>query len=479
MMKMNQRRKTKIVCTIGPSTDSYEAIEKLAGLGMNVARINLSHGTPKEQENRSKWVNELNESLKCKIACMYDTRGPEVRTGNAKEKVMLAEGSEIKVTWDGAETTAKGISLTYQDLDKVVSPHDKIFLADGNFELEVLEVKAKEITCRVNTGGLLGSFKNVCIPGANLDLPTLDDLDLEYLKTGAKYGMDFVAQSFVRSEEDVMTLFEFLHELGSDAQIIAKIELGAAVERIERIISASDGVMVARGDLGVQIPIEKIPIVQKEIIRKCNRQGKPVIVATQMLESMINNSRPTRAESTDVANAVLDGADAVMLSGETANGKFPFKAVQIMAQICTEAETIYEPLVDYKKLAESKPVAAIAICHSAAQLAWELEASAILTPTYSGFTPKHVSQLRPKTAILALTPYDRIARKMSLIWGVETLIYSPKVNSETSMEMAVQEARRMGYVHEGEKVIVTSGIPLGLTGSTNTVHVHRVEAGKN
>lgn len=472
---MNEKRRTKIICTIGPATESYESLEKLANLGMNVARINLSHGPYKYHEHKVKAINELNEKRREKIAILLDTRGPEIRTGKTRtaDKIPLLEGNEVTVVNDNSECTANHISMAYPGLEKSVKPKSKIYMADGNFELEVVEIKGKEIKCKVRVGGDLGSNKNVCIPDADNTLPTLSESDLDDIRNGAKNGADFVAQSFVRGPHDVLKLTEFLQEHDSDAHVIAKIELASAVQQIDQIIAASDGIMVARGDLGVQMPIEKIPAIQKMIVRKCNNAGKPVIVATHMLESMTSNPRPTRAEATDVANAVFDGADCVMLSGETAAGKHPFKAVQTMSNICVEAEAIMDsPKLQNDML--SKMDISTAIGQASCKIADDLGAEAIITPTIRGFTARRIAQQRPKARIIGLTPKDRVAKKLSIVWGVHPLVYATEVNDEHSMTRAVDEAKKCGHVKDGDLVVVTGGVPLGLSGSTNTIHVQRV-----
>ena len=471
-------RKTKIVCTVGPACDSPDAMRLLAESGMNVMRFNFSHEDAAAHRARITRLNEVNESLAQKVAVLLDTQGPEIRTGPVKDnaKVQLVEGSEVIVTNKFCESTPQRIYMTYEKIPQRVSKGMSILVADGNFELEVLETDgSSEVTCKVIVGGMLGSRKNVGIQGMDVDLPTLTERDIELLKVGVDCGADFVAQSFVRTPDDVLELMELLHENGSDAAIIAKIEDPTGVANLDKIIAASDGVMVARGDLGVQTPLEQVPRVQKTIIKKCNSAGKPVIVATHMLESMITNPRPTRAEATDVANAVYDGADAIMLSGETAVGKYPLKALQTMALIATEAEKTLE----FKGL-EPGPLplshsVSTAIDRASCQLALDLGASAIITPTSKGFTPRSVSKNRPRASIIALTPDVRVQRKLALVWGVEALKYPSAVNSENMMIEAVKAAKESGLVQSGQTVIVTAGIPLGATGSTNTLRVQVVE----
>ncbi len=471
-------RKTKIICTVGPACESPEMMLQMAQSGMNAMRFNFSHEDAAAHRTRITRLNEINESLDRKVAVLLDTQGPEIRTGPVKGggKVQITEGSEITVTSRFCETTPQRVFVTYERLPEMVSKGMQVLFADGNFELEVLETNGSdEVRCKVTVGGMLGGRKNVGVPGMEVDLPTLTERDVELVKVGAECGADYVAQSFVRSPEDVLELMEILHENGSDAAIIAKIEHGTAVSNIDKIIAASDGAMVARGDLGVQIPLEQVPPVQKSIIRKCNAAGKPVIVATHMLESMIANPRPTRAEATDVANAVYDGADAVMLSGETAVGKYPLKALQTMAAIASEAEKT----VDFKGLERSPfplPYSiSSAIDRASCQLAFDLGAIAIITPTSKGFTPRSVSKNRPKAEIIALTPDKRVQRKLSLIWGVQAITFSPLVNSENMMIEAVRAAKEHGLIQPGQTVVVTAGVPLGASGSTNTLRVQVVD----
>ena len=473
-MQKTHNRKTKIVCTIGPATESLEGIRKLADAGMNVARINLSHGSLKTHEQKLSNIRTVNESRTDKVAVLLDTRGPEIRTGKAPVKVQLAEGAELEVTSDGAPSTNEKISLNYANLPKIVQPGSSIFLSDGNIELEVVQVQKKSVKCKVKIGGELGSNKNVCIPGANLELPTLSKDDLSDIKEGARWGIDFVAQSFVRGPEDVLELMEVLHDAGSDAHMIAKIELASAFDQVDRIIAAADGLMVARGDLGVQVPIERIPAMQKAMVQKCNEAGKPVIVATHMLESMTTNPRPTRAEATDVANAVFDGVDAVMLSGETAAGRYPIKTVEMMARICVEAEKSKVSHALSRPAEFVKPSMSYAISRSACSLADDLDADSILVPTSGGFTARLVAQQRPGAEIIALTPDVRVINKLALVRGVHALLFKAKVQSEGTMQQAIEAAHKSGFVKDGDLVVVTGGVPLGLTGSTNTIHVQRV-----
>ncbi|MFA6329280.1 MAG: pyruvate kinase [Candidatus Micrarchaeia archaeon] len=473
-MQKPHSRKTKIVCTIGPATESLEGIRKLADAGMNVARINLSHGSIKTHEQKLSNIRTVNESRRDKVAVLLDTRGPEIRTGKAPVKVQLVEGAGIDVTSDGAESSNEKISLNYANLSKIVAPGSSIFLSDGNIELEVVEVQKKAVRCKVKVGGELGSNKNVCIPGADLDLPTLGKEDLSDIKEGARWGIDFVAQSFVRGPEDVLELMDVLQAAGSDAHMIAKIELASAFEQVDRIIAAADGLMVARGDLGVQVPIEQIPAMQKKMVQKCNAVGKPVIVATHMLESMTVNPRPTRAEATDVANAVFDGVDAVMLSGETAAGRYPIKSVEMMARICVEAEKSKVSHALSQPDSFVKPSMGYAISRSACGISDDLDADSIIVPTTGGFTARLVAQQRPGAEIIALTPDVRVVNKLALVRGVHALLFKAKVQSEDTMQQAIGAAHKSGLVKDGDLVVVTGGIPLGLTGSTNTIHVQRV-----
>ena len=481
-------RKTKIVCTIGPATCSQEAMEHLAKSGMDVMRVNLSHESPETHEERIRLFNETNHRLNKRMGLLMDTQGPEIRTGNVVDgKIFLKEGDFVVVTGKPVEGTAREFSVSYKDLPRLAEKGQKIFIADGVIELRVKSSSKTEMECEVIAGGEMGNHKNVSAPGVAVELPPLTPSDEKGLKIGARNGMDFVAQSFVQKAEDVLFLLEFLQDIKSDAHVIAKVESESAVKDLDRIIGAADGVMVARGDLGVQVPLEDVPFIQKTIVHKCNQQGKPVIVATHMLETMIYNPRPTRAEASDVANAVYDGADAVMLSGETAVGKYAFKAVETMAKIVAKSESLlkHKPLDEVEAFAVAQTMAhealhhhatsmPEAICRSTVQLAHDLAADAILVPTSRGFSARMISKRRPLNRLVALTNDERVARKLSVVWGLETLPFVKSINSDQMMEKAVEDTREHGFVKSGDTVVIVAGIPLGLSGSTNTINVRRV-----
>ncbi|MFQ5405943.1 MAG: pyruvate kinase [Candidatus Micrarchaeia archaeon] len=471
-------RKTKVIATIGPSIDSFEKLEELAKAGLNAVRFNLSHEKSSVHEKRMKRVNELNESLDRKIAIVLDTQGPEIRTGLVKGggTLFLKEGSEVVLSTSKKESFGDVIAVSYKSLPKLVSKGDKVLIADAKFELEVVESKGgNEVLCKVLVGGELSSRKNMGVPGMELDLPSITEGDAEVISLGAKHGADYVAQSFVRTAEDVLELMEMVQDAGSDAAVIAKIEHCTAMKNLESIIGASDATMVARGDLGVHLPIEDVPGAQKTIIQKSNLMGKPVVVATHMLESMVSNPRPTRAEATDVANAVFDGADAVMLSGETAVGQYPLKAVQTMGLIAKKAESLLKFKGLTQEVVPRSFSLSTAIDRAATQLAFDLDAAAIITPTSKGFTAKTVSKNRPKAEVIALTPNVRVQRKLAIVWGVEAIRFSESVNSKNMMVEAVNEAKAHGLVKKGDTVVVTAGIPLGVSGSTNTLRVQVVD----
>lgn len=469
-------RKTKIVCTIGPSSEDPEILEKLISTGMDVARLNLSHGSREEHAERIRKIRTISSQLNKVVALLLDTRGPEVRVKTFKNgSIFLKEGSLFTLITEEVEGDENIVSVTYGNLSKEVSIGNRVLLDDGLIAMEVVKVEGNKIVCEVITGGELSNRKGINIPGVSLNLPFLSDKDIEDIRFGARHGIDFIAASFVRNHEDVIAIKEILEQERSYAKIIAKIENEEGVKNIDAILDVADGVMVARGDLGVEIPAEDVPLVQKILIEKSNLAGKPVITATQMLDSMIRNPRPTRAEASDVANAIFDGTDAVMLSGETAAGKYPIESVATMARIAerTEQALKYEAILDeFATLKEHSVTDAIsyATCHSAQVLG----VSAIITSTQSGYTARMVSKYRPKPPIVAVTPREKVANQLALTWGVYPLMSPPMNTTDDMFEAAVEVSLKAQYIKKGDMVVITAGIPVGVAGTTNLLRIHTI-----
>lgn len=472
-------RKTKIVCTIGPASESLEKLTQLIEAGMNVARLNFSHGDFEEHGNRIKNIREATSKLKKTCAILLDTKGPEIRThtmeGNAIE---LVEGEYITVSMIEVLGTKEKFSITYEGLIDDVEVGSKILLDDGLIGLEVIEIhKDKdEILTKILNTGILKNKKGVNVPGVQVKLPGITEKDAKDIVFGIEQGVDFIAASFVRRAQDVMDIRYLLEEhQASHIQIIPKIENQEGVDNIDEILEVSDGLMVARGDLGVEIPAEEVPLVQKMLIAKCNEQGKPVITATQMLDSMQQNPRPTRAEASDVANAILDGTDAIMLSGETAAGNYPVEAVRMMHTIAvrTEQSLAYESILSQKSK-EAKITITDAIGQSVAYTALNLNLAAIACPTESGYTARMISKYRPKAPIVAMSPSDTVTRQLSLVWGVHSRGGLINDTTDNMFEACVQAAIEAGVVKSGDDLILTGGVPLGETGATNLMKIHRV-----
>ncbi|MBC2582942.1 pyruvate kinase [Clostridium sp. DJ247] len=471
-------KKTKIICTIGPASESKEVVSKLILAGMNASRHNFSHGDHEGNGRGIKLVKEISAELNKPIAIILDTKGPEIRTGNFEAgKVELKEGSKFTiVTGEEIVGDERACSVTYDKLHEDVKPGNIILIDDGLVGLEVETVEENKIHCVVKNTGMVGNHKGVNIPGVSIQLPALTEKDINDLKFGIEQGVDIVAASFVRKASDVLSIRKVLEENGgSDILIFSKIENQEGIDNIDEIIDLSDGIMVARGDLGVEIPTEEVPLVQKIIISKCNKAGKPVITATQMLDSMIRNPRPTRAEASDVANAIFDGTDAIMLSGETASGKYPIEAVTTMAKIAEAAEKAiaYEANLRQKS---TLPVQNVpnAISLATCNTAMELNASAIIAATQSGYTATVVSKYRPECPIIAVTPYVKVARKLALNWGVFPILASKSETTDELINESIGTALETGFVKKGDLVVVAAGIPVNHTGTTNMIKVHVV-----
>jgi pyruvate kinase len=468
-------RRTKIICTIGPATQTAEMLRQLAEAGMNVARLNFSHGTKAEHAARIRDIRQVEKDLGMPIAILQDLPGPKIRTGDMAETVDLAPGQRFVFTLRDVPGDTNEVTLPYPELIQQAKPDQLIFVADGQLEFKVESTTATDIITSVIVGGPMSGHKGVNMPGAKMSLPSVTESDIEDLQFGLANDVDWVAASFIRSAHDLQPVREVIHGSGKLVRLIAKIEKSEAVEDIDAIIAAADAIMVARGDLGVEMPLEQVPVVQKEIIRKCNDAGKPVITATQMLESMTNNRRPTRAEVTDVANAIFDGTDAVMLSGETAVGAFPIETVTMMSKVAVAAESA----LDYKKLLQERSEAAAktvteAIAMATAEIAQDLDARAIVTPTSSGFTARAVSKFRPRAPIIAAAMFPNTYRQLALSWGVYPVLVVPSRNTDDMIDEAVQAATHAGLVKDGDTVVLTAGIPAGVPGRTNLIKVHTI-----
>ena len=471
-------RKTKIICTLGPASDSEEVIRELILAGMDVARINFSHGAYPEHKHKVDIVKKLRAELGVHTALLLDTKGPEVRLKTFENgRASLKTGKEFTLYLEDRPGTEEGVSITYSGLWRDVTIGSRILVDVGLIELSVLSADEKEIRCTILNGGTLSDRKGINVPGVKLSIPFLSEKDREDIAFGIREGFDFIAASFTQSAEDIRKIREELDRGGCrNIRVIAKIENASGVENIDEILNEADGIMVARGDLGAEVPLENIPILQKQLITKCYNAGKQVITATQMLESMTHNPRPTRAEITDVANAIYDGTSATMLSGETAMGKYPVEAVRRMATIAIRTERD----IDYKKRFFDHRYGGFsnvtdAISHATCTTAHDLGAKAIITVTTSGFTARLLSRFRPQTDIIGCSPSPEACRHMNLSWGVIPMLVEKVVSSsEELLAMAVNEACRNGYVADGDLVVVTAGLPLGISGTTNMLKVQMV-----
>lgn len=471
---LNDIKRTKIVCTLGPASQSEEVLRELILNGLNVCRFNFSHGSHEEHKGRIDMVKKVREELNRPIAILLDTKGPEIRTGNfADPEVLLEEGSEFTITMDEVVGTKEICTVSYKGLADDVKEGDTILIDDGLVGLRVKSVENGNIKCIVENSGIVKNHKGVNVPGVKINLPAITPKDVSDIEFGIKEGIDMIAASFVRKASDVLAIREILEKNNAgDVLILSKIENQEGVENIDEILQVSDGIMVARGDLGVEIPTEEIPIVQKMIIKKCNELAKPVITATQMLDSMIRNPRPTRAEVTDVANAIYDGTDAIMLSGETAAGKYPVEAVKVMASIAKRIEQT----LDYDRMLKEKGSKNVtvtdAISHATCTTAVDLNASAIITSTSSGYTAKMVSRFRPQAPIIAATSNEAVMRRLALTWGVCPIKSALAGNTDEVIEKSIEASIESGYVKNGELVVITAGVPVGVSGTTNLIKVH-------
>lgn len=469
-------RKTKIICTIGPASEDIEVIKMMIENGMNVARLNFSHGVYEEHKRRIENIRKAADDLGTSIAIMLDTKGPEIRTGKLRTSpVLLKRGQRFVLTSRDVPGDEQEVQVSYKSLSREVGKGTTILLADGLIGLLVEEVNDTDVICRVINGGELGERKGVNVPGVRINLPFMSDKDKEDIRFGIENEVDYIAASFVRTPEDVLELRSLLEQKDADIDIIAKIESQQGVDNLKDIIKVADGVMVARGDLGVEIPVEEVPLVQKNIAERCSLAGKMVIIATQMLDSMINNPRPTRAEVSDVANAIFDGADAIMLSGETAAGKYPVEAVKTMARIAKRAEEAlpYSEILRQKRLQGNLSVTD-AISYATCATAMSLDASAIIPITQTGSTAKMVAKYRPQVDIIAATPRARVLNKLAMVWGVYPVLIPDVTTTDDLFNAAIKGALGANLIQNGDMIVLTAGFPTGFSGGTNMLKVHVV-----
>lgn len=474
---MSQIRKTKIICTLGPATDDPEVLRQLMINGMDVARVNFSHQTHPEHLERIRVLKKMREELHIPVALLADTKGPEIRLGKLEpNKITLNEGQTFTLTTVEMIGNEQRASISFEGLPHDVSRGSTILIDDGLIELVVEAVSDTDITCRVVNGGEISSNKGVNVPGVELSMPFVSGRDRADIRFAVENDFDFIAASFTRTAQDIMLIREELDRLGcKNMRIIAKIENMQGVANIDDILTVVDGIMVARGDLGVEIPLEEVPVIQKELIKKAYNEGKQVITATQMLDSMMHNPRPTRAEATDVANAIYDGTSAIMLSGETAAGQYPVEAVKTMARIACRTERD----IDYKKRFRMRMEIDLcsvtnAISHATCAAAHDLSAAAIITVTKSGVTARMISKFRPACPIIGCSTSDKVVRQMNLSWGVSPLLMEEKDNTDDLFAHAVDVAQAAGYIQDGDLAVITAGVPLGVSGTTNMIKVHVV-----
>lgn len=469
-------RKTKIICTLGPSSESEEVIGKLIDAGMNVARFNFSHGTHEEQKEKFERLKKVRIEKNLPIAALLDTKGPEIRLRDFRDgKTELRQGQQFTLTTRDVMGDNSIASVTYQGLPDDVKEGSSVLIDDGLIELRADQVTKTDIVCTVINGGPVSNHKGVNLPGTDLSMPFISEQDRSDIELGCELGMDYIAASFTRTAQDIRDIRAILDQHDSHIKIIAKIESVQGVNNLDEILDEADGIMVARGDLGVEVPLEDVPVLQKQMIKKAGAKGKICVTATQMLDSMIHNPRPTRAEATDVANAIYDGTSAIMLSGETANGAYPVEAVETMSRIAerTEADIDYVGRMDrYSTLDRSDVTSAIS--HACCQVAIDTQADAIVTVTISGFTARRLSAHKPPCPIIACTTNKTTACQMNLLFGVEPIIIPEEATADLLFEQAINTAKAGGYVKPGDRVVLTAGVPLGVSGNTNTIRAIEV-----
>lgn len=469
-------RKTKIICTIGPASQSEEKLRELMLAGMNVARFNFSHGDHEEQHGKYDRMRKVSKELNLPIAALLDTKGPEIRLRDFEGgKVMLEAGQKFTLTTKEIMGTNEIASITYKELIHDISAGTTILIDDGLIEMTVEEITDTDIICNVVNGGPVSNHKGVNVPGAELSIPYISESDKNDILFGVELGFDIIAASFVRNKEDVLEVRKILDERNSKMMIISKIENMQGIKNLDEIIEVSDGIMVARGDMGVEVPLEEVPVLQKQIIKKAVAKGKQVITATQMLESMMHNPRPTRAETTDIANAIYDGTTAIMLSGESAQGQYPVEAVQTMARIAERTEED----IDFAGRLKKREVPGdgnitTAISHATCTLAADLDVKAIICVTMSGFTASMISRFKPSCPIIGCTVKRLVWRQLNLQWGVMPLLIQEENTAEDLFHAAIDAAVDAGYIVKGDKIIITAGMPLGISGKTNQLRVVEV-----
>lgn len=467
-------RKTKIICTLGPATSSYATIKALAEAGMDIARLNFSHGTYETHQSNIATIRKISTEIQKPIAILQDLQGPKIRTGEMADGVVLVSGEKTIITMEDVQGTAERFSSTYKGLAKDVQEGEPILINDGLLRIRVDKVFGNEIYGTVIYGGVLTSHKGINLSESSISAPALTDKDLQDLDFGLSQDVDYVALSFVCELSDVKQVKDAVKRKGKSTMVVAKMERHEAVDNMESIVAASDAVMVARGDLGVEIPLEKVPEVQKSIIQCCQKYMKPVITATQMLESMITNPRPTRAEVSDVANAILDGTDAIMLSGETAVGKFAIEAVQTMARIAETTEPRLISRKDYINQGSKSQDIPNSVGHAACRLAEDLHAEAIICFTEHGFTARILSKYRQPIPVIAVTLSEAVRRQMAMYWGVRSLKLDEVSSTDEMIALVEQAALASGYVVKGDLVVITAGLPLPISGITNLIKVHKI-----
>ena len=474
-------KKTKIICTMGPNTNNRDLMLQLAQNGMDIARFNFSHGDYEEQKERMDLLKNVRQQVKKPIAMLLDTKGPEIRTGQLKEqKVTLTEGQKFTLTSEEIEGDETRVSISYKELVNDVAPGSRILIDDGLIGLVVDEVQETEILCTVENGGVLSSKKGVNVPNVKINLPSITEKDRNDIIFGIGQGVDFIAASFVRNANAIHEIRNILKDHGVEEEIaiIAKIENQEGIDNIDEILKAADGIMVARGDLGVEIPEEEVPYIQKMLIHKCNEVFKPVITATQMLDSMIRNPRATRAEVTDIANAIYDGTDAIMLSGETAMGKYPIEALKTMVNIAkfTESKMDYDAMLQLKREYRSRGIST-AVSYAAVATARNLDATLLVVGSTAGFSARMVSKFRPKANIIALTPLERTQRRMQIYWGITSFIAPMDASVDEMLDQAIEIAKDAGISKQGDAVVITAGTPNGLAkgANTNLIKVERIK----
>ncbi|MCR5403625.1 MAG: pyruvate kinase [Butyrivibrio sp.] len=468
-------RKTKIICTIGPASESEEKLRELMLAGMNVARFNFSHGSHDEHRRKFERIRKLREELELPVATMLDTRGPEIRLKDFEDgRTELVAGQRFTLTAREVVGNNTCVAITYKELTKDVKPGMTILLDDGLIELKVEEVGDTDIVCKVMNGGPISDKKGVNVPGAELSMPYLSEQDRSDVLFGCEIGFDFIAASFTRTKEDVKAIRDIIKDKKSSMKIIAKIESTQGIQNLDEILEAADGIMVARGDMGVEVPFEEVPVIQKKMIKRAEAEGKYVITATQMLDSMIHHPRPTRAEATDVANAIYDGTTAIMLSGETAAGDYPVEALKTMDKIAVRTENDIDYIGRLKKRDYAPSDDTTAISHATCNIAAEVNADAILTVTMSGFTASMVSMYKPNCPVIACTVNPTICRQLNLMFGVVPLHIRQEDTADELFREAISSAKNAGLLKAGDKVVLTAGVPLGIPGRTNMIRVEEI-----